>query len=1185
MNEHLKQLKGFFPDFVGMKVSKNLSIILILFLLATQAFSVNASLQSVNVKLSLNHPTVADVVEKLHAQTGYEFSYDADILSHRLSKNVSVNVRNERIETILARVFDDSEISYRVLNNRVFLKSSQKTQTNTSLPASGTQQPSAKRISGTIVDVTGEPIIGATIIEKGNPSSGTITDVDGKFTLNVAPDAVLEISYVGYQSQAIASTGKTLFHIVLQEYTRALDEVVIVGYGTQRKVNLTGAISQVKMEEVLGDRPIVNAMAALQGTLPGLQISNNANSAGGPGQSKSFNIRGVTSLNGGSPLVLIDNVPGDVDMLNPEDIESVSILKDAASAAIYGARAAFGVILITTKRAKKNDRIQLNYNNNFGFQYSINRPTQAAALDMLRAYKDAGFLSGTYFVGQNIDKWIEYIEDYRKNPSKYDFSKGDGVYIPTENNAAGIRYYLNEKDLYDNMLDKYGFLQNHNISATGGSENISYRLSLGYANEQGILVTDKDRYKRITASSYISSNITPWLNQSVDIRYSKGNRSVPNAAGELYGMRLLSLTPEGDMELNDGTVLPVNTPRNYLLYAASETTDVENPRILSRTTLTPLKGLEMILEYTYDKQTTDWKKYNQPYMRTSIQLDKTRSASSSKYENDKISEGYNAINAFATYQFDICKAHNFKFMSGFNQEWNRFERLSADKLDMINENNPSFSSSTGETNVRDKYLEYAVRGVFYRLNYDYKGKYLFEANGRYDGSSKFPKKDRFGFFPSFSAGYNVAEENFMAFSRSWLNQLKLRASWGQVGNQAISPYLFLPTMDPEKAPWIVDNKQPITLKVPPLVSSSFTWETVETLDLGVDVTMFNNRLTMTYDWYRRDTKDMLAPGLEFPAVVGANAPTQNVADLRTKGWEISFNWRDKIGDVGYNLGFNLYDSRTRVTKYDNKEGLFYAMNSAQNANRYREGMEIGEIWGYVTDGYYSVNDFENTTSWKLKDGVTSIKGVNVKPGDVKFKNLMDDENSKNQIDEGLGTVNNPGDRTIIGNSQSRYQYGIAGGINWKGFALTFLLQGTGKRDVWISNDRRWAFNSNEFGTIFADQLDYWKPKDAANGDYTAVNPDAQYFRIYGQRENAGSNTRIQTKYLLDASYLRFKNITLSYVVPATFTKRVGLSGLKVFSSIENLHTWTSLPDGYDPERLNWGYPFYRTVSFGLNLTL
>ncbi len=1037
----------------------------------------------------------------------------------------------------------------------------------------------ANPCTGMVVDQNGETVIGASVVVKGT-TNGTITGIDGDFTLNnVKTGDVIQISYIGYITQEVVWEGRTL-NVTLREDSQTLEEVVVVGFGSQKKANLTGSVSQVKMDEVLGSRPVVNAMSALQGTMPGLQITPNGD-ASGPGQAKNFNIRGTTSINGGSPLVLIDNVPGDIDMLNPEDIESISVLKDAASSAIYGARAAFGVILVTTKKGRKGEKFTVNYNNNFGFQKSINRPEIADGLQWMQAYLDAEFNSGNYYTGQSIRLWQQYLAEYRKNPGQFQ-TKGDGIYVSPED---GLQYYLNEKNVYDNMLDDFGFLQTHNASVSGGTERLLYRMSVGYTDEQGTLVTDKDRFKRLGGSAFIQADITPWLVQSVDIRYAQSEKNMPVTSTRtgLYDMRLPSIYPEGTLTVGDGRELPTNTPYNLLMMATDNNTITDNARILSKTVLKPLKGWDIVFEYTFDKKMSNNRINRAMYEYTSVEKAVMTTADNSSLETKNATTDYNAINLYSTYRHTWSEKHNFSIMAGFNQESSDYRSIYAKSLDMINDNYPSHNTGTNETKtVTEEHSEYTVRGAFYRLNYDYEGKYLFETNGRYDGSSKFPKNDRFGFFPSVSVGWNIARETFMEKTQSWLGELKLRASWGQIGNQAINPYQFVPLMESYKPGWIVNGTKPTSVKAPGLASTNFTWETVETLDFGFDISALNGRLQGTFDWYRRDTKDMLAPGFELPAPIGAAAPLQNTADLRTKGWELNLSWRDRIGDVGYSIGFNLYDSKTEVTKYNNES---YILFKSDGSNNYYNGYEIGTIWGYETDGFYTVDDFTDTQTWQLKEGVISVEGVNPRPGDIKYKNLRDDENSTNRIDGGDGTLANPGDRKVIGNSALRMQYGINLGVNYKGFDLSVLLQGVGKRDVWINDARRWPFASGKFGQIFSDQLDYWKPVDPANGNWEPVNPNPEFYRIYGELNNAGHNQRAQTKYLLDGSYLRVKNITLSYSFPKSLLTPVGLNGLKAFVSCENLHTFHHLPDGYDPERLSWNYPFYRTISFGINVTL
>lgn len=1149
-----------------MKIFLLLSVCFINMLQANNSYA-----QTTTVSIDVRNHTVKEVMNNIEKQSEFSFFYDNDLLD--LNRRVSITVTNSSIFNALKQLFAGTDIQYSILDKSIIL--------TTKAP---NRNDNKSRITGKVVDIKGEPVIGASIIEKGT-SNGTISDLNGAFSLMVSSNkVVIKISYIGYQTQELqAASGKPL-NIILKEDARTLDEVVVVGFGVQKKTNLTGAVSQVKMDDVLGNRPVVNAIAALQGAMPGLQVTAN-NDAPGPGESKNFNIRGTTSINGGSPLVLIDNVPGSLDMLNPEDIESVSVLKDAASSAIYGARAAFGVILVTTKKAKKGEGFHVNYNNNFGFQSSINRPQQADGLQWMQAYLDAEFNAGKYYTGQDIKTWMGYLTEYRKNPGQFKTTE-NGIYTEP---GTEMDYYLKENDSYALMLDKFGFLQTHNVSLSGGTEKLAYRMSLGYNDEQGILITDKDRYRRLSGSAYIAAEVTSWLSQSVDIRYAQSEKNMPviSEKTNLYDMRLPTIYPEGSLTLSDGTSLLTNTPSNMLRIATDNNKIRDNVRILSRTVLKPLKGLEIAFEYTFDKSFVNQRTNKAVIDYTTVQLARQQTAATSSLASQNETTDYNAFNLYGTYNHSWHNSHNLTAMIGFNQESSDYRKLYAYSYDMINDKYPSHNTATGENRViTEGHTAYAVRGAFYRLNYDYKGKYLLEANGRYDGSSKFPKSSRFGFFPSVSAGWNMAREDFLkSVAGNWLTDFKIRASWGQIGNQAIDPYKFIPimgTVEKKDVNWLVDGAKPVTLNAPNLVSSNFTWETVETLGFGIDITAFNGRLQGVLDWYRRDTKDMLAPGAELPSVVGAAAPLQNTADLSTKGWEVSFNWRDKIGPWGYNIGFNIYDSKTIVTKYKNESKI---IKKSDGSNQYYEGYEMGSIWGYETDGFYTVDDFQDTNTWKLKDGVVTIDGVNPRPGDIKFKNLRDDELSVNRIDEGEGTLENPGDRKIIGNNSLHLQYGVSLGLNYKGFDLSVILQGVGKRDVWISDERRWPFDRGQFGSIFKDQLDYWKPVDPANGNWAAANPNAEFFRIYGQVQNASSNKRSQTKFLMDGSYLRIKNVTLSYSFPKKWLAPATLTDLKAFVSCENLHTFTKLMKGYDPERLSWGYPFYRTISFGINVTL
>ncbi|WP_289621563.1 TonB-dependent receptor [Bacteroides congonensis] len=1043
-----------------------------------------------------------------------------------------------------------------------------------------------KKITGNVTNESGQPIIGATVLEKGHTSNGTISDIDGNFTITVPANATLTISYIGYMTQEIKVGYQTSFKIVLKDDTKALDEIIVVGYGSQKKANLTGAVSSVKMDEALGDRPLLNAADALQGAVPGLFVSNGGNA---PGTSKSFQIRGAYSLgvknsdgtygNTIKPLVLIDNVEGDIDMVNPEDIESINVLKDAASAAIYGARAAGGVILVTTKRPQGASRFELNYNNNFAFGKAVNLPKQAPLMDYLQAYLDCGYSDAYWSLGSpSVSKWMEYLAAYQKDPSAFN-TIGDGIYV----DESGVPYYLNEKDLYKNFMET-SFQMTHNISASGGTDKLRYRISGGYNSNDGVLISDRDKFERLNVNSFISADVTKWFTQEVTMSYAHSLQTSPGGMGGVYNTRLVSYYPEGDLPASVNTLadedLPLFTPRNQILYSNPVSNKNDNPRIFLKSILKPLKGLEAVFEYTFDKNIYDYHWYTGQYDYTTIQGGSSKSFVDDYLRKYKQHTNYNSINIYATYSKDIAN-HHFKVMAGFNQESSYQETLDTYSYNQAVLDVPAMASGTGTIKATDSYSEYAIRGGFFRVNYNYHDKYLLEVNGRYDGSSKFPKDSRFGFFPSVSAGWQIAQEKFMESIRHWLDGMKLRASYGVIGNQNINPYTFTPSMsvNNKATSWIIDDTYVTSISsLPALVSQNFSWEKVGTINVGIDLNMFNNRLNGVFEWYQRNTNGMLAPGVQLPAVVGASAPYQNTADMRTRGWELSLNWRDQIGKVGYRLGFNLSDYKSEIIKYDDNA-------TTKLLSSYYPGQTLGEIWGYVVDGYYTVDDFVDTSSWQLKEGVTSINGYNVRPGDVKFKNLRDDDSSTNVITSGDNTFDNPGDRKVIGNTTPRYQYGINLGLNYAGFDLNVILQGTGKRDYWISNVLTSPMNGDNFVPLFEGLSDYWMPKDPDNGDWSAVNPDAKYPRLYGNRGNSGSNLRQSDKYLSDASYLRIKNITLSYKLPKNWVNQIFLNQMKAFVSIENVATFTSLPSGIDPERIEWNYPSFRTVSFGINITL
>lgn len=1123
--------------------------------------------QEQKVTVELKNATLKQVFKSIEGQTTYRFSYRNTLVDDK--NDITISKRQVGVSVVLNEALKGRNLTYTIVSSKSIVISDKAEQASPS---------KTKRVSGTVKSTSGESIIGANVKVAGT-TVGCITDIDGNFTLEVPEDGQLTVSYIGFQTLEVPIDGKSSLNVILKEDTEMLDEVVVVGYGTQKKVNLTGAVASVKMDDVLGNRPVSSALEALEGNIPGLQINKNS---GKPGVSINMNIRGVTSINGGDPLVLVDNVPMDLDLVDPNDIENVSVLKDAAASAIYGARAAFGVILVTTKQGKKDTPVKVAYSNNFSFSQVAERPDLINPRQTLEYFDDLGI--ETYFCGQNVAQWKQYLDEYEANPSKYP----DG-YVWGED---GYRYGLAHTDVYGDMLDNFGFQQQHNISFSGGSSKTTYRISLGVSDSDGVLVTDKDSDTRYNASSFVSLDGTSWLTAQADIKYANTKTSTATGSignSNIWGniRELLPMTP-----LGKGTQGPDQTeeyyfltPRHAIELHEPNINRVSNLRLLGRVILKPLDGWNITGEYTYSRNWSSVRKV----AKTVTTLDafegglKTVNGTTS-YSMTQSFDERQVINLFSTYEH-TWGDHDLSLMGGFNQERYYYEELVGTRKGLINPDLPSLSQSNGEMTTSDGFNELALRSLFFRFNYSYKGRYLFEANGRYDGSSRFPKNDRFGFFPSFSAAWRMSEEGFWKNIRPVVNNFKLRASWGNIGNQNVGGYYpYLSTIDTSKPKWILPGAGDwvTSFTVPALVSSSFTWETVSTINVGLDMMLFD-RLSLSGDYYIRDTKDMLANTTPLPSVLGAATPKGNVASLRTKGWELNVTWNDKIGkDFSYSLGLNLYDSTSEITDYYNPTGL---LTSGDNL-ALREGMKYGEIWGYETDRYLTEADFNSDGT--IKEGIPLLQGQQkVYPGDV----IYVDQDKNGEINVGDNTISNPGDQIVIGNRTPRYQYGITGTAKYKDFDFSIFFNGVGKRDMWLP---LFPVQGEYVKGIDAYMLDHWTPE----------NPDAFYPRI-SAKLSTGGNTNRQTKYVRDGSYVRLKNITLGYNVAKQLCNKIGLSSLRAFISIENLFTIHHLPKGYMPDAFDtsvgglsiasgmsgdsfsgtYGYPMMRQFSFGINLSL
>lgn len=1016
------------------------------------------------------------------------------------------------------------------------------------------------------IEVTGninseeEPLIGVNISEKGT-TNGTVTDFDGNYNITVkGPDAVLIYSYTGYQTvEKVVGTQSTIDLTMVFDAAR-LDEVVVVGFGTKKKAHVTGAASSVEMVDVLANRPITNTMEALQGSIPGLQITNNSGQPGPSGLG--INIRGMTSINGGAPLILLNNVPVTVEDINPQDVESVTVLKDAAATSIYGARAAFGVVLITTKRGVANQPVKFNYSSTFSMNTAEDIPEKASTYDFVNALDTWGV--DAFWTGQDIDSWVGFLDEYRNNPAS--FPEGYAT-------KDGLRYPLVDTDVIGEWFDESGATHIHNFDFSGGSDNSTYRVSLGYSDQDGIIVTRNDSYRKYNLNASLTTNLSSRLTATTNILYR--NSILRDPLGS-YGSAISfnTYTPaSGNHVFDDGTEIPYFTPANIEKLKVAPKTLNDNIRLFGKLKYNLLKGLNLNGEYTfqksnYDRETSD----NQvltvnPERFTLNAVDPVNTF----YRRENSRTLYSALNIYLDYAMDLG-SHNFTLLTGFNQESSDQNGFWIRKTNLINVDLPSISGASGTVTGDDSFGQWSVRGVFGRLNYNYNEKYFLEASGRYDGSSRFPEGSRFGFFPSFSAGWHLGREAIFE-SIQFLSDLKLRASWGEIGNQNTpSLYPAVPGMPVQNADWLNESSGVpyVTLGIPNLVSSAFTWERVRTLNFGFDAVFLEGRLSSSFDVFKRETNGMLIPGAELPAILGADAPTQNAADLESKGWELALDWSDKKGSFSYTIGATLADNRAIITKFDNPAGLL---------SQYYEGQEIGEIWGYVTEGYYTESDFasgtldENLLGGTLNEGIPFWEGRKQNPGDIKYQDL----NGDGIINDGNNTLSDPGDRQIIGNNTRRYQYGLFGNVSYKDFDLAFLANGVGKRDIYQNNSVRFPY-TNEFQVVYISQLDYW----------TAENRDAYFPRNYALGGvNYGISRSTQTKYLLNGAYLRLKNLTLGYRLPTKILDRLRINNLRIYIAGENLLDINDYPDGINTELRNRGngatYPYLRTYSTGVNI--
>ena len=1122
------------------KIFRTLKLSTLCLILGVEAgFASESYSQVMTFSISVQDQSVKEVFDYIEQHSEFIIFYLDETID--VNRKVTVNLKDQRVESILEQLFKNTDVTY-TINDRQILLSKRRGMTEVA-PVVAVVQQKKNTVTGTIVDSSGMPIIGANILVKGT-NSGTITDMNGDFSLEVDKNATLVVSYIGFATQEIKVGNQTKFSIALKEDSEALDELVVVGYGTQKKVNLTGAVEVLEGDK-LENRPVTTVTQALQGQVSGANFTTGSFGYE-PGASLSFQIRGQ-----GDAYVLVDGVPTDLSRVNPNDIESISVLKDAAAASIYGAMASYGVVLITTKSGKSNQKPVISFNANVATKKLHRKPHMVDSWTFAKMLNEAGDNGGgRVYDNETIDRIIAYQNDPTL-PETVPSTVVPGKWAEEQYSNANY-------DWFDEYYGS-GLTNQENISIRGGSEKVKYYVSAGHVYDDGIINYGTDNYRRLNTIAKIDVELTKWWSFSVNNRFQHSKRVKPN------------FDNQGDYDLlfhqiartfpNQAKVTPNGyyTKLSKIPWTQDAGTDeTKGYETMQRftTEIRPLTGWKINADYTFRSYTSKFTSnnficYEDMVDGTLVPLGTTVP---SYVEKNQQNNFYSSFNAYTSYQFDIKDMHNFSIMAGLQQEQQRNETLAGRKNDIVTNEVPSISTSTGDIHsLTDDLTHWSRLGFFFRLNYNFKEKYLLEVNGRYDGTSIFAEGNRWGFFPSFSGAWNISREAFFDPIVDKVNNLKIRASWGSLGNQNVTAYQDLALMGiKSNLAWLLNGSRPVYTTAPNLVNTMLTWETSQTLDFGIDAGFLNNRLNVTADWYQRHTKDRLGPAEALPAVIGATIPKKNNSELRTNGWEIAVTWRDQVNDdFSYSVSAMLYDYYSTVTKYNNPTNIL--------TTDY-EGKRVGDLWGYTTEGLIQTQEEADKI---MQTGYQNQFHSVWNTGDVKYADL----NKDGVVNNGKNTLEDHGDLSIIGNTTPRYQFSLTLGAEYKGFDFSMMWQGVGKRDLWINSNMFWGFTTWNQSSLFVDDhLDYYRDKDADTYAGLGINTESYFPRPYLVDNQNNKNRQTQTRYLQNGAYARLKNLQLGYTLPKSLTEKIELSRVRVYFSGDNLYTLTGrFPHSLDPE--------------------